>query len=56
MIRLIGFRCTHSNVFSREVLSVRFLLGNVRTIAKNLEGAEEIPRPSLVLGLENSIN
>jgi len=32
MIRLIGVRCTDSNVFSRDVLIVRFLLGNVEII------------------------
>ncbi len=32
MIRLIGTRCTDSNVFSRGVLIVRFLLGNVKII------------------------
>ena len=29
MTRLIGFRCKHSNVLSREVLIARFLLGNL---------------------------
>ena len=29
MIRLIGLRCKHSNVLSREVLIARFLLGNL---------------------------
>ena len=32
MIRLIGTRCTDSNVFSQGVLIVRFLLGNVKII------------------------
>ena len=32
MIRLIGTRCTDSNVFSQGVLIVRFLLGNVEII------------------------
>ena len=32
MIRLIGTRCTDSNVFSRGVLIVRFLLGNSEII------------------------
>ena len=32
MIRLIGTRCTDSNVFSRGVLIVRFLLGNLKII------------------------
>ena len=31
MIRLIGFRCTHSNMFSQEVLIAPFLLGNLKT-------------------------
>ena len=30
MTRLIGLRCTHSNVFSREVLIHRLLLGNLK--------------------------
>lgn len=34
MIRLIGFRCTHSNVFSQEVLIAPFLLGNLKTKQK----------------------
>jgi hypothetical protein len=29
MTRLIGFRCKHRKVLSREVLIARFLLGNL---------------------------
>ena len=32
MTRLIGTRCKHSNVLSRGVLIVRFLLGNLEII------------------------
>ena len=32
MITLIGVRCTHSNVFSRDVLIARFLLGKLESI------------------------
>jgi len=36
MIRLIGARCTQSNLLSRGVLIVRFLLGNLEIILLSL--------------------
>ena len=45
MITLIGFRCTHRKVLSREVLISRFLLGNLKITAGRacaLSGAKAI--------------
>lgn len=39
MIRLIGARCKHSNVYSQGVLIVRFLLGNLEIIPKESEAS-----------------
>lgn len=45
MITLIGLRCTHSNVLSREVLIRPFLLGNLEIYSSF---NYNIPIPSLL--------
>jgi len=53
MIRLIGLRCKHSNVLSREVLIARFLLGNLEITLGRSNMGEANERSSVLL---NEIN
>ena len=50
MITLIGFRCTHRKVLSREVLISRFLLGNLKITA---DGASALSGAKAVICLQS---